>query len=163
VYGDGERAAINLALERKFLLLIDDWRPYEAVQAAGIEVVNSLAYLIGLYEQNRITWEAQTALMEMIETGAVEILPLGVDDVPRMRELMRKYRDLPMDLPDAALVRVSERERVCRIFTLDRRIFRYIDPRELADLWCFRPGKPAGTQELHNRVLVRRKSRRVTT
>ena len=57
LYGDGERAAINLALERKFLLLIDDWRPYEAAQAAGIEVVNSLAYLIGLYEQKRITLE----------------------------------------------------------------------------------------------------------
>ncbi|MBI1993063.1 MAG: hypothetical protein HYS67_01340 [Deltaproteobacteria bacterium] len=54
LYGDGERAAINLALERKLLLLIDDWRPYEAAQAAGIEVVNSLAYLVGLYEQKRL-------------------------------------------------------------------------------------------------------------
>ena len=57
LYGDGERAAINLALERKFLLLIDDWRPYEAAQAAGVEVVNSLAYLVGLYEQKQITAE----------------------------------------------------------------------------------------------------------
>ena len=57
MYGDGERAAINLALERKLLLLIDDWRPYEAAQAAGVEVVNSLAYLVGLYEQKRITVE----------------------------------------------------------------------------------------------------------
>jgi predicted nucleic acid-binding protein len=58
MYGDGERAAINLALERKLLLLIDDWRPYEAAaQAAGVEVVNSLAYLVGLYEQKRITLE----------------------------------------------------------------------------------------------------------
>src|SRR4029453_2096416 len=38
LYGDGERAAINLALEQKFLLLIDDWRPYEAAPATGIEV-----------------------------------------------------------------------------------------------------------------------------
>jgi predicted nucleic acid-binding protein len=57
LYGDGERAAINVALERKLLLLIDDWRPYEAAQRAGVEVVNSLAYLIGLYEQKRITLE----------------------------------------------------------------------------------------------------------
>jgi predicted nucleic acid-binding protein len=57
LYGDGERAAINLALERKLLLLIDDWRPYEAAQAAGVEVVNSLAYLVGLYEQKRIILE----------------------------------------------------------------------------------------------------------
>ena len=57
LYGDGERAAISLALERKLLLLIDDWRPYQAAQAAGVEVVNSLAYLVGLYEQKRITLE----------------------------------------------------------------------------------------------------------
>jgi len=57
LYGDGERAAINLALERKLLLLIDDWRPYEAAQAGGVEVVNSLAYLVGLHERKRITLE----------------------------------------------------------------------------------------------------------
>jgi uncharacterized protein len=74
------------------------------------------------------SWEAQTALMEMIETGAVEVLPLGVDDIPRMRELMRKYRDLPMDLADAALVRVAERDRLRRVFTIDRRDFQIYRP-----------------------------------
>ncbi len=56
-YGDGERAAMNLAQERKLLLLIDDWRPYEAAQAAGIEVVNTVAYLVQLYKQSRIPLE----------------------------------------------------------------------------------------------------------
>lgn len=57
LYGDGERAAINLALEKQFLLFIDDWRPYGAAQAAGVDVANSLAYLVQLYEQGRITLE----------------------------------------------------------------------------------------------------------
>ena len=74
------------------------------------------------------SWEAQNALWEMIQAGAVEILPLGTDDVARMRDLMRKYRDLPMDLADAALVRVAERERLRRIFTLDRRDFQIYRP-----------------------------------
>lgn len=72
LYGDGERAAINLALERGWLLLIDDWRPYEAAQAVGVEVVNSLAYLIGLYEQKRITLErALQALAKMTRRGTL--------------------------------------------------------------------------------------------
>jgi predicted nucleic acid-binding protein len=72
LYGDGERAAINLALEQKFLLLIDDWRPYEAAQATGVEVVNSLAYLVALYEQKRITLErALQALARMTRRGTV--------------------------------------------------------------------------------------------
>jgi uncharacterized protein len=45
-----------------------------------------------------------------------------------MRELMEKYRDLPMDLADASLVRVAEREDLTRIFTLDRRHFSVYRP-----------------------------------
>lgn len=85
-------------------------------------VVTEAMYLLRSY------WDAQTGLWEMIETGAVEILPLGIADVPRMRELMRKYRDIPMDLADAALVRVAERERLRRIFTIDRRDFQIYRP-----------------------------------
>jgi len=74
------------------------------------------------------SWEAQKALLEMAETEAVVLLPLDQRDVPRMKELMRKYRDLPMDLADAALVRVAERERVRRIFTVDGRDFEVYRP-----------------------------------
>lgn len=35
--------------------------------------------------------------------------------------LMEKYRDLPMDLAVAALVRVAERDDITRVFRLDRR------------------------------------------
>ena len=54
-----------------------------------------------------------------------------MDDCLRMRELMWKYRDLPMDLADAALVRVAERERIRRIFTVDRRDFGIYRPYRL--------------------------------
>lgn len=85
-------------------------------------VVTEAMYLLRAY------WQAQDALWEMIESGAVQIVSLGIDDIPRMRELMRKYRDLPMDLADAGLVRVAERERLRRIFTLDRRDFQVYRP-----------------------------------
>lgn len=77
----------------------------------------------------RFSSMAQRALCEMIEAGVVSILSLDEADIPRMKELMRKYRDLPMDFADAALVRVSEREKLRAIFTLDR------------DFRIYRPGK----------------------
>lgn len=79
----------------------------------------------------RSFWQGQNALWEMLETGAVQILSLDHGDVPRMKELMRKYRNLPMDLADAALVRVAEREKLRRIFTLDRRDFEVYRPARL--------------------------------
>lgn len=76
----------------------------------------------------RSSGAAQQALWEMLERGTVTLLPLALDDVPRMRVLMGKYRDLPMDLADAALVRIAEREKIRRVFTLDRRDFTLYRP-----------------------------------
>jgi predicted nucleic acid-binding protein len=67
--------------------------------------------------------KAQDALWEMLERGALQLLPLYAADVPRMRELMRKYADRSMDFADAALVRVAEREGIRKIFTIDRKDF----------------------------------------
>lgn len=66
---------------------------------------------------------AQAALWEMLETDAVRLLPLDHSDVPRMKALMEKYRDLPMDMTDAALVRVAEREGMRRVLTLGQADF----------------------------------------
>lgn len=85
-------------------------------------VVTEVMYLLGF------SWRAQDALWEMIASGAVALLSLDSGDVLRMRELTRKYRDLPMDLADAALVRIAEREGIRRIFTIDRRDFAVYRP-----------------------------------
>ncbi|MBI4502002.1 MAG: PIN domain-containing protein [Gemmatimonadetes bacterium] len=66
---------------------------------------------------------AQEALWEMLLRGAVRLLPLDLADFPRMRQLMRKYVDRPMDLADAALLRVAEREGIRTFFTIDRKDF----------------------------------------
>lgn len=69
------------------------------------------------------TWTEQAALWALVEAGPIRLAPLDDDDVPRLRELMAKYRDLPMDLADAALVHVAERDGYRRILTIDRRDF----------------------------------------
>jgi predicted nucleic acid-binding protein len=67
--------------------------------------------------------KAQEALWEMLERRALRLLKLDIDDAPRIRELMKKYANRPMDLADAALLSVAEREGIRRIFTVDRRDF----------------------------------------
>ena len=68
----------------------------------------------------------QDAVLDMVERSALELVPLDAGDVPRIRALMRKYRSQPMDLADATLVRVGERDGLHQIFTLDRdfRVYR---------------------------------------
>lgn len=77
------------------------------------------------------SWKAQDALWEMVERGVVEVLTLDRRDMSQARDWMKKYKDLPMDLADAALVAVAEREKIRRIFTLDRRDFEIYRPTKL--------------------------------
>ena len=69
------------------------------------------------------SWRAQKALWELIEMGTIQLLHLDEADIEPMKNLMEKYRDLPMDMADAALVRVAEREGIRRVLTLDQRDF----------------------------------------
>lgn len=107
-------------------LIHADDRNHERCAAALAEIREPLATVWpavaeAMYLLN--AWRSQEALWKMLETEALAVLPLGPSDLARMHALMKKYRDLPMDLADAALVRVAERERIRRIFTLDRRDF----------------------------------------
>jgi predicted nucleic acid-binding protein len=66
---------------------------------------------------------AQDSLWELLERGGLRVADLVSSEIPRLRALMRKYSDHPMDLADAALVRVAEREGLRTIFTLDHTDF----------------------------------------
>jgi len=82
-------------------------------------------YLLGF------SWKAQDSLWQFVRRGALIILPLDEGDLARMCELMKQYRDLPMDMADAALVRAAERDRVQTIFTLDQRDFHVYRPAQI--------------------------------
>ncbi len=77
---------------------------------------------------------AQDALLQMVERRTLLLLNISAPDLPRIRALIKKYRNLPMDFADATLVRVAEREGIRRVFTLDRRHFGVyrLGPRETA-------------------------------
>src|SRR5574337_70171 len=94
------------ALQRMRTMLATRWPP-----------LTEAMYLLGFAPQ------AQDALLEMGERGDLRILPVEEPDILRLRALIRKYRDLPIDLADATLVHVAEREGIQQIFTLDRRHF----------------------------------------
>jgi hypothetical protein len=69
------------------------------------------------------SWKAQDNLWEFISRGGLEILSLDAERQKRCRELMKKYRELPMDLADGSLVTIAEAEKIQTVFTLDHRDF----------------------------------------
>jgi len=65
----------------------------------------------------------QDAVWDSILRGTIGILPLDAEDIPRIRELMRKYRDQGMDLADACVVRMSELMDDSMVYTVDKTYF----------------------------------------
>ena len=69
--------------------------------------------------------QGQDALLQKVEAGDLILSDLSAGDVPAIRDLMHRYRDLPMDFADASLVRIAQREGIVEVFTLDRHFRAY--------------------------------------
>ncbi|EMF80930.1 toxin-antitoxin system, toxin component, PIN family [Leptospira weilii serovar Topaz str. LT2116] len=63
--------------------------------------------------------EAQSDFLEWIERGSIQILDIQLEDLRYIKTRMRKYSDLPMDLADASLMCIAEREGIERIISID--------------------------------------------
>ncbi len=66
---------------------------------------------------------------ELFELVEAEIITIGIEfhqERAALRSLMRKYRNVPISLADATVVRLSELHRDCQVFTFDAdfRIYR---------------------------------------
>ena len=63
--------------------------------------------------------EGSDAIMDLLERDVMRVgFDLG-DQLAEVRALMRKYRDVPMSLADACIVRMSELHRDHLVLTLD--------------------------------------------
>jgi len=62
-------------------------------------------------------------LINSLDTGFLELLPLTADDAKPIGAILKKYRDLGAQLADAALVHLAARHGLDTIFTLDHRDF----------------------------------------
>lgn len=65
--------------------------------------------------------QAQQQFLEGADAGAFQLHTNSPQELRRMRQLMQKYQDLPMDLADASLVLLAEHLGHGRILSTDQR------------------------------------------
>jgi predicted nucleic acid-binding protein len=84
------------------------------------ELVTTLASVtetLHLLDFNR---NAQIDFLDWVKAGAVTLEPISSDDLHRIKELIIKYLDLPMDFADACLVLLGEKLNINTVATIDR-------------------------------------------
>lgn len=75
------------------------------------------------------SWRVQDDLWQFIQRGGLKVDPLEESIYFRLRELMKKYHDLPMGLADASLVLLGEEKKLSTVFTLDHKDFLIYRPK----------------------------------
>ncbi len=86
-------------------------------KALLITTIASVTETLHLLDFNR---NAQVDFLEWVNCGAVEIHNIENSDFGRIKELISKYRDLPMDFADSCLVLLAEKRNIQTIATIDR-------------------------------------------
>ena len=66
---------------------------------------------------------AREAVWNFVLSGAVHVCAISNDELPPIRDLMRRYADRPMDFADATLVFLARRESLSSILTVDHADF----------------------------------------
>lgn len=99
--------------ERNHAWAVERVRELEAPLFVCEPVLAEVMYLLGPLPK------AQDALFELLENGALRVAFHADEHVSALRALHRKYRDRPMSLADACIVRMAELfDRHC-VLTLD--------------------------------------------
>jgi predicted nucleic acid-binding protein len=95
----------------------------EAVQTVPFPMFTVWPVIVEAYYLIQRYGGPAEVVLHWIQARHLRVMELRQADIQRIRHLTRKYRELPMDLADAALVAACEREKVRRVFTLDRKDF----------------------------------------
>lgn len=80
--------------------------------------------------------DAQTAALSWI-ARSIQVDSTTANDLPRIVEIMDKYRDLPADFGDASLVALAERTGILNVATIDKDfdVYRTRDKRRFTNVF----------------------------
>lgn len=83
--------------------------------------------------------QTQIDFLTWINLGAVKIENIDNQDLLRIIELSKKYSDVPMDLADASLVVLSEKNNIKQIITIDSDyyIYRTINKEMIENIFAY--------------------------
>jgi predicted nucleic acid-binding protein len=105
--------------EQQHRWVLDQVEAIEAPLLVCEPVLAETTYLLARYAR------AQDALFELLKNGALRIAFRIDENVDALRKLRQRYRDKPMSLADACIVRMAEIYDGHVILTLDSDFFIY--------------------------------------
>lgn len=83
------------------------------------ELVTSWAVITEVSHMLDFNLKVQIDFLKWIEVGGISIYDIAQDEIANIRVMMEKYLDIPMDLADATLMYIANKERIKNIVSID--------------------------------------------
>lgn len=111
-----DTGAIVALLDRR-----DPWHEacVSAIRSMRLPLLTSTAVLTEAFHFIGTDRRGNEELWRFLRSGATMLGALTQADLPAIERLMARYHDRPMDLADATLVHLAERESLTAILTID--------------------------------------------
>ncbi len=87
-FQSGENAAIALAIEQDYFLLIDDANPYHRAKSVGLRVVGTSDFSVFLYDQGRIAYDGATEALRQMQISKKQrrVALMTLAELKRLKE-----------------------------------------------------------------------------
>ena len=115
----GYWVALGNTKDRYHQKAIATFQDLEEIPVVTWPVITEVSYM--LYRD--VGHRQQQAFLGAVKNGSCQIFSFEIEHFSRLETLMKKYRDLPMDLADASLVILAEELGHGRILSTDQRDF----------------------------------------
>lgn len=115
-------ADINDSWHKKVVEFLADFRGRLIVPST---VIPETCYLLNVY----LGQSAEVAFINSINNRELVVEHFNFEDLEQCIALLKKYGDLNFGFVDASVIAISERLKVCKIMTTDRRHFSAVRPK----------------------------------
>ncbi|MEA3554927.1 MAG: PIN domain-containing protein [Campylobacterota bacterium] len=83
------------------------------------ELITSWAVITEVSHMLDFNLNVQIDFLKWIEVGGIEVFDISQNEIANIRVMMEKYLDIPMDLADATLMYIANKENIKNIVSID--------------------------------------------
>ncbi|MEA3512971.1 MAG: PIN domain-containing protein [Campylobacterota bacterium] len=100
------------------------------------ELITSWAVITEVSHMLDFNLNVQIDFLKWIEIGGIEVFDIPQSEIANIRVMMEKYLDIPMDLADATLMYIANKENIKNIVSIDSDfdIYRTLKKQSLVNL-----------------------------
>lgn len=91
----------------------------ECLRSYQGQLLSSWAVLTEVSHMLDFNLQVQLDFLSWVERGALQVCDIAQSELLVIRSMMEKYGDLPMDLADASLLHLANRENIRQIISID--------------------------------------------